>query len=147
MTREEAVIILDGFKNNPLFNDTHLQAFNMAISALSDYKKMQEISLDLAFENDELINKSRWIPVKYHEITDEERAREGYPREWSYLIDCKMPYDGQQILTTTKGGFVELDECYYDGCAYSLDSDRDWVDDVIAWMPLPKPYKADMRGE
>ena len=36
MTREEAVIILDGFKNNPLFNDTHLQAFNMAISALSE---------------------------------------------------------------------------------------------------------------
>ncbi len=38
MTREEAVIILDGFKNNPLFNDTHLQAFNMAISALSENK-------------------------------------------------------------------------------------------------------------
>ena len=35
MTREEAVIILDGFKNNPLFNEQHFEAFDMAISALS----------------------------------------------------------------------------------------------------------------
>lgn len=34
MTREEAVIILDGFKNNPLFNDTHAQALDMAIASL-----------------------------------------------------------------------------------------------------------------
>ena len=38
MTREEAAIILDGFKNNPLFSDTHAQAFDMAISALSENK-------------------------------------------------------------------------------------------------------------
>jgi hypothetical protein len=38
MTREEAVIILDGFKNNPLFNSTHIRAFDMAISALSENK-------------------------------------------------------------------------------------------------------------
>ena len=38
MTREEAVIILDGFKNNPLFSDTHVQALDMAISALSENK-------------------------------------------------------------------------------------------------------------
>lgn len=36
MTREEAVIILDGFKNNPLFSDTHAQALDMAISALEN---------------------------------------------------------------------------------------------------------------
>jgi DNA-directed RNA polymerase subunit RPC12/RpoP len=38
MTREEAVIILDGFKSNPLFSDTHAQALDMAISALSENK-------------------------------------------------------------------------------------------------------------
>lgn len=35
MNREEAKIILDTFKNNPLFNEQHKQAFDMAISALS----------------------------------------------------------------------------------------------------------------
>ena len=42
MTREEAVIILDGFKNNPLFNDTHAQAFDMAISALEKNESAKE---------------------------------------------------------------------------------------------------------
>ena len=36
MTKEEAVIILDGFKSNPLFSDTHAQALDMAISALKE---------------------------------------------------------------------------------------------------------------
>ena len=47
MTREEAVIILDGFKNNPLFSDTHARAFDMAISALSEEDNTME-----------------WIPAK-----------------------------------------------------------------------------------
>ena len=35
MTREEAIVILDGFKHNPLFNQQHFEALDMAISALS----------------------------------------------------------------------------------------------------------------
>ena len=42
MTREEAIAILDGFKHNPLFNEQHFEALDMAISAL----------------------KGEWIPVK-----------------------------------------------------------------------------------
>ena len=42
MTREEAVIILDGFKNNPVFSDTHAQAFDMAISALKENTEESE---------------------------------------------------------------------------------------------------------
>lgn len=85
---------------------------------------------------------NKWIPVKWHEITDEEREREGYPKDWACYLDNIMPYDGQRILITTKGGFVELDECYSDdGCTFSLDSGYDWIDDVIAWRELPEPYK------
>lgn len=99
---------------------------------LKDYKRLME--------------QTRWIPVKWHEITDEEREREDYPKEWACYIDCIMPYDGQRILITTKGGFVELDECYSDdGCTFSLDSGYDWVDDVVAWMPLPEPYKQEVE--
>ena len=87
---------------------------------------------------------TKWIPVKRHEITDEEREREGYPKEWACHLDSIMPYDGQRMLITTKGGFVELDECYSDdGCTFSLDSGYDWIDDVVAWCELPKPYKAE----
>lgn len=82
----------------------------------------------------------RWIPVKWHEITDEEREEEGYPKEWVAVFDSEMPYDEQKILVTTKQWGVAQDECYADG-EYALDSGWDWIDDVIAWMPLPEPYK------
>ena len=36
MTREESIAILDGFKHNPLFNEQHFEALDMAISALSE---------------------------------------------------------------------------------------------------------------
>lgn len=82
-----------------------------------------------------------WIPVKWHEITDEERKQNEYPKEWAVYLDCIMPDDEQEILTTTKGGYIEFDTCFHDGCGYSLDSARDWIADITAWMPLPKPYK------
>ena len=81
-----------------------------------------------------------WVPVKWHEITDEEREREGYPKDWVVHIDCEMPSDEQKILVTTRWGTVEADVCYEDG-EFSLDSGYDWIDDIIAWMPLPEPYK------
>lgn len=105
---------------------------------------MDKTTIDACKGAIELLEQTRWIPVKWHEITDEEREREGYPKDWVCHIDSIMPYDGQIILITTKGGFVELDECYSDdGCTFALDSGYDWIDDVVAWMPLPEPYKAE----
>lgn len=115
------------------------------LEALYDHEYKKDIRKDI--EALPSVQPNKWIPVKWHEITDEEREREGYPKEWVCHLDSIMPYDGQRILITTKGGFVELDECYSDdGCEFSLDSGYDWVDDVIAWMPLPEPYKASPTG-
>ena len=36
MTRLEAIAILDGFKYNPLLNDEHFEALDMAVSVLSE---------------------------------------------------------------------------------------------------------------
>lgn len=58
MTKEEAVIILDGFKNNPLFSDTHAQALDMAISALSadgEYIKKEDILNELGDTNMDIL--------------------------------------------------------------------------------------------
>jgi len=88
----------------------------------------------------ESLNETRWIPVKWHEITEEEREREGYPKDWVVYIDCEMPCDKQEILVQTKSGYIRWDVCYEDG-EFSLDSGWDWIDDIVAWMPLPEPYK------
>ena len=84
----------------------------------------------------------RWIPVVWHYITDEEREREGYPKDWVYHMDCEMPEDEQHILVQTKRGRIAEDWCYLDD-GFSLDSGWDWVDDIVAWMPLPDPYRED----
>lgn len=91
----------------------------------------------------------RWIPVKWHEISEEEREREEYPEEWLTMLDCLMPNDAEEILVTIKSSrgvlYVEKDICYVDD-GYSLDSGSDWIDDVVAWMPLPQPYKAESEA-
>ena len=106
MTREEAVIILDGFKNNPLFNSTHIRAFDMAISALStdgEYIKKEDILNELGDINMDILtdevkeivnglpsysfpyseNKGEWIEVI------EEKFPNGEKRIWHYeCSDC-----------------------------------------------------------
>ena len=90
--------------------------------------------------------RSGWIPVKWHEITEDERVKEEYPSEWLVHLDCILPEDGEEILITTKHGYVGKDTAYCDD-GYYLDSGCDWVDDVVAWMPLPEPYKAESEDK
>lgn len=87
---------------------------------------------------------SEWIPVRFHKITDEERQENGYPEEWETMFDCKMPDDGQEVLITTRSGYVMLDTAYDDAVGSFLDSYGDWLD-VLAWMPLPEPYREDTK--
>ena len=107
---------------------------------------VSDLCRDTANLLEELEQKPRWIPVKWHEISEEEREREKYPEEWLTMIDCLMPNDAEEILVTIKSSrgvlYVEKDICYVDD-GYSLDSGSDWIDDVVAWMPLPEPYKAE----
>lgn len=96
-----------------------------------------QVAIDMAIE---ALAENMWIPVKWHEITDEERKENGYPKDWSVYLDCTMPADEEEIIITTRYGTVEKDVYHVDG-EFSLDSGYDWIEDVIAWKPLPKPYK------
>lgn len=80
-----------------------------------------------------------WIPVKYHQISEKERAEESISNDIQYMLDCKMPDDGQKILVTN-GETTWQDTCFIDSNGYYLDGGYDWID-ITAWMPLPKPYK------
>lgn len=78
----------------------------------------------------------RWIPFTKRELTAEEQ--EEHP-EWSYIMDCPLPDDGQEILVSN-GRWVWKDEfCVDDGCY--LDSDHEL--EGCAWMPLPEPWKGE----
>lgn len=84
-----------------------------------------------------------WIPVKWHEITDQEREKEGYPKECEFKLDCPLPEDGEEILVAVKNPWsrkryiVESDICMIYDEQYCLDGNGDWRD-VAAWMPMPE---------
>ena len=80
-----------------------------------------------------------WIPVKYHQISEKERAEESISNDIQYMLDCKMPDDGQEILITD-GKTTWQDTSFIDCDGYYLDSNYDWID-ITAWQPLPEPYK------
>ena len=101
-----------------------------AIAVLEDYEntgitpeQLQVINEEytkMAKELAEFRKQNQWIPVSE-----------------------RLPENGEEVLITN-GKYVTIDERYFlenteDGEAYTWDING-W-DDVVAWMPLPEPYK------
>ena len=98
---------------------------------------IEQLLADL--EQDEKEN--GWIPVKYHQISEKEREEESILKNIQYMLDCKMPDDGQEIFVTN-GETTWQDTSFIDCDGYYLDSNYDWIE-ITAWQPLPEPYKED----
>lgn len=68
--------------------------------------------------------------------------------EWIPVSE-RLPEFSKEVLTCGIGGFIEIQslEDSYDG--YWENQNGDWtdLDEVVAWMPLPEPYKAESEGE
>lgn len=125
---------------------TKLEQYKAELERQSQYKAgLLGSALDIVntllddLEQDEKEN--GWIPVKYHQISEKERAEESISNDIQYMIDCKMPDDGQEILVTN-GKTTWQDTSFIDCDGYYLDSNYDWID-ITAWRPLPDPYKED----
>ena len=92
-----------------------------------------------------------WIEVKFREPTEEEREDLGIDEEDddAYVFDCKLPEDGQMVLLTIRmknGDLVVTTDtfCVDDfGPYFEYFEDFDGRDDVeiIAWAPIPEPFK------
>lgn len=94
-------------------------------------------------------NKGEWIPIKTRPLTEEEKI---YYEEYGafYLdsiFDCRLPEDGQEVLITTKYGTVEKTTFYNEGDDGSYFECYEGGGEVLAWQPLPEPYKAEEGGE
>ena len=93
----------------------------------------------------------QWIPLKTRPMDEEER------KEWSeklgYDIDydeaviyvSQLPDDQQVVLTCNQYGTIAIDTFEQDpdyGCSFYENGD---MDGIIAWMPLPEPYKEETK--
>jgi len=91
------------------------------------------------------LKKDDWIPFTYRTPTEEEK--ENHP-DWNYVLDGKLPEDGQRILVNIKykaHEAVQLDEFYYDGEGCYLDNGYDIGTEATAWMPLPELYRGEQE--
>lgn len=86
-----------------------------------------------------------WHKVKTRPLTEEEKIEdiEQFGYEFSYVFDCKMPDDGDEILIVTKYG-VDTDVCGMDE-GYYLEGLGDWKG-VIAWAEMPKYKVGEQNG-
>ena len=99
------------------------------------YNESMPISADIT----ETETCQRWIPFKTRPLTDEEKQE--YP-DWTYIFDCPLPDDEEEILLSN-GKYVWTDTFINDGECY-LDGGDD-IDEGMAWLPLPEPYKEDVN--
>ena len=84
---------------------------------------------------------SDWIPIKYRPMTEEEKKYYEDYTDAEEIFDCSMPEDGQEILISTRSGYVHADICSIDDkYGVGLENNDSW-EDVVAWMSMPEPYK------
>lgn len=81
---------------------------------------------------------SEWIPVKTRSLTEEEKKEMPF---CDFLYDCPLPEPGQKVLITTNNGYVTTDTLYMDEYGDYYFEVFCNADEVVAWMPIPEPYK------
>ncbi len=82
-----------------------------------------------------------WNELIFVDLTSEDEDEdEGEGYGWSYTVE-NLPTYGEEVLVTDGEG-VWMDSFDVDKGLYLSGTDSE-IDCVIAWMPLPNPYKGD----
>lgn len=88
----------------------------------------------------------KWNPIKTRPMDDDERKewseKYGYKLEdyEAVIYTSPLPDDGQDVLICLRNGDIKIDTFAEDeyGCYFC---EYDDIENVVAWMPLPKPYE------
>lgn len=144
MRRIDADALKEAVCNFVHEEDDYVPCPNQITSCL--WSKVRVCDFNRIIDNQPTIEaEPKWIPVKMRPMDSEEREYwedqfgEKLEDENAVTFDCPMPEDGQEILVSCRK-WISMDKCEIDGGCYGLDYNGDW-EDVIAWMPLPEPYK------
>lgn len=125
MTNEQAIRRLEDLQRLYLGNEkftADIEAIGIAIEALK---------------------KSSWVPITYREMTEEEKEYFDCEFEESKILDCILPEIDEEVFISHRGS-VYTDIFHNDrGIVYFEDVD---IEDVDAWMPLPKPYEKEAEA-
>ena len=114
---------------------------NRCSGLIADIKHLPSVTPSYNSVKTEL-EQTRWIPVTSRPMTEEEMQE--YECDYGFIYNCSLPDDGQDTLIQTPFGIRFA--TFYNDTQYGIywEGFED-EDDVIAWMPLPKPYKEDKK--
>ena len=138
MTREEAIKLVKEVTGMSLdWDDAHYDALQMAIKALEKEPCADAISRQSMLD---------YIKYLHGEMPEEEFVK-ALPsvtpackkERW---IPCseRLPKDDDDVIITT--GF-EIYVGWFDADDHTWRLRNDYITSIVAWMPLPEPYKAE----
>lgn len=114
MTREEAKRrLLNIERSTPIHTREDARDFEALEMAIKALEQNESAEEWYKLFVEKLEQEPKWIPVSE-----------------------RLPETGTYCLVCCKDGFISTDNYF----CYGWD---DWEDDVVAWMPLPSPWKGD----
>lgn len=149
MTREEAItylqVIWNRYKAEYEIERETLDAYNMAIEALQEEPKTKCVAR-IEVDTEEVVKRIKeeydimdgWIPCSERLPNKEEL----------YMVTLKTVSDDYRFIDLLYYGKPLMPNCKVNGACW-YRSDSEWGDvvyddtDILAWMPLPKPYRED----
>ena len=112
--------------------EKHLNDISSSLAAIAANRNEKAPAID---------NAIKWVEIKHKEIDNPTEFQktmlvmnDGQALD---IYDNEMPADRQCCMITTKSGDVDVDVFYHDDFQFFHYK----PDDVIAWAPLPEPYK------
>ena len=91
----------------------------------------------------EALKRTSWVPIIYRDMTEEEKEYFEAEFDEAKILDCTLPDIDEKVLVSHRGS-VYTDIFQNDrGIVYFDDVD---IEDVDAWMPLPKPYEKEAEA-
>lgn len=117
---------------------THKRSNGIKSGYWSPVKKEELIQHLAAYEDTGITPDQLKIINEEYSRMSHELAMFRQQNRWIPVTE-KLPDEGQAVLVTRTsrlGNYVTNDEYDWDYCAWESDAD-----DIIAWMPLPEPYK------
>jgi hypothetical protein len=147
--------VTKAFQNSVPYIEPEVKKVPIA-NIIFDKEKLKELTNEIVErikKGEIVLQYQEWIPVTTRLMTEDEE-KEACER-WGvdhlednekHIFTCSLPDEGQEILISTHWG-VRLDKCDYDpDYGFGLEENGDW-DGVLAWMPLPEPYKSEGQSD